>query len=207
MAEVSDFSVQVNLTGAGPVDVMQQDPPGGPYEVEILDARQVTSEKEGGKTTLRFNVAIVGGPSNGLSTGLVIGTDWTKPFNVGHLVNLLHGLHDANGRFVDPKKWQGVVDVKAGMFKGARAFIYVKAPPEGEINEETGKPARANKNFITKAMFDAAVKAQALNLGAPAAPAAAAPAKTNGAAQPAQAAAATTPPPAAQGGSLGELFA
>jgi hypothetical protein len=205
MADVVDFSVQVNLTGAGPVDVMQQDPPGGPHEVEILDCRQVTSEKEGGKTTLRFALAVIGGIGQGVATGAVIGTDWSKPFNVGHLKNLLLGLHNANGQFPNPEKFNGMVTITPATFKGLRAFIYVKTPPEGEIDEQTGRVKRADKNFITKAMYDAAVKAASLG-GTPASAAAPKPTTTNGTAPApvAAAAAATAAAPAAQG--LGDLF-
>lgn len=167
MGEVIDFVVPVNLTGSAPVDVMQQDPPAGPAEVEIFDVKLVTKEGEGGKTTLRVNVTIIEGPAKGLTTQVVIGTDWTKPFSVGHLMNLLHGLHDAQGRFADAAKLTGVMELKPSIFKGKRAYIYTKRPPEGEIDENTGRPARANKNFVTKPQYEQAKAAESFGTPAP----------------------------------------
>ena len=189
MAEVLEFNQQVNLGGVGPVDVMQQDPPGGPYEVEILATRQVTKEGEGGKTSLRYNVAVVeDGPAKGISTQVVIGTDWSKPFNVGHLKNCLLGLHNPAGQFSNPEKLNAVVNVTPAMFKGNRAYIFVKSPPAGEVDEQ-GRPVRADKNFITREMYDAAKRAMTLGGGAPAAAAPAArPAPANNSPKPAGAA-------------------
>ena len=205
MSEILNFEVGVNLAGASPVDVMQQDPPAGPVEVEILDVRQVTKEGEGGgKTTLRFNVGLINSPAAGLSTQVVIGTDWSKPFNVGHLKNLLLGMHNASGQYANPEKLNGVVNLKPEMFKGTRAFIFVKTFPEGEIDESTGKAKRADKNFITKSMFESAVKAAALGNVTPitaARPAAPTPSAAPG---PIVTQVATAP---AAGAPLGDLFA
>ena len=109
MAETRDFNLQVNLTGIALADVMNEDPSPGPHMTEILDVREVTSEKEGGKTTLRFSVVDVeeGSLSRGISTQLVIGCDWEKSdkFNSRLLKNLLCGMG------VKPELLTGVIRV------------------------------------------------------------------------------------------------
>lgn len=160
MADVIEFNIPVSLANAAPVDVLMQDPPNGAHEVEIVDVRQVTKDGEGGKTTLRFAVSIVGGEAAGMMTQVVVGTDWTKPFNVGHLMNCLTGLHTAEGKFGDPAKIKGITSVAPQTFKGKRAYIIVK-PPAEEVSE-SGKKNFADKNFLTRDQFEAAKKAAAL---------------------------------------------
>lgn len=204
MAE-NQQSMTVNLTGVAPVDVMMADPPGGPHEVEILAQRTETNPKNG-KTSLRIAVVAL---DCGVQTQVVIGTDWSKAFNLGHLRNLLGGLHDAQGRHLADEKLTGMVDVGAMLAaagKGLRGYIYVKPPPEGEIDEETGRAKRADKNFVTKSQFEAAKKAMSLGVVLPTAtpapkPATAAPATANGTT------AAAPPPPTAAPKDLGDLFA
>lgn len=203
MAE-NQQSMTVNLTGVAPVDVMMADPPGGPHEVEILAQRTETNPKNG-KTSLRIAVVAL---DCGVQTQVVIGTDWSKAFNLGHLRNLLGGLHDAQGRHLADEKLTGMVDVGAMLAaagKGLRGYIYVKPPPEGEIDEETGRAKRADKNFVTKSQFEAAKKAATLGVVLPtSAPAKAAPATANGT-PPAPTGATPTPPAAPK--DLGDLFA
>ena len=58
MSEVVNFEIEVPLAGVMPRSFLYQDPPGGIYEVEITGVKQVTNEKEGGKTTLRYQTVI-----------------------------------------------------------------------------------------------------------------------------------------------------
>ena len=194
MAENTEFVLAVPFgSGATPVDVTMQDPPGGPHKVEIVDVKHVTNEKNG-KVSLRVSVSIKEGEAQGISTMVVIGTDFSKPFNVSHLANLLIGAG------VPPDKLKGNVNIKRENLVGKTAYIFVKAPMEGEIDEETGKAKRANNNFITKAAFDAAVRSQQIAKGdAPAAAPVAAKAAPKAAAKAAPAAApAASPEPAAE---------
>ena len=155
MAENYDFTIQVNINGLGPVDVMMADPSPGPHMMEILDVKLVTAEKEGEKTTLRFSLMDVeeGSITKGISTMCVLGTDWTKEFNVRHLVNLLMGM----GAKADRLK--GVVSLSAALLRGKRVPVYVKAPPD-EL-DELGRKRFANKNFITLDMYEAAKRSMA----------------------------------------------
>jgi hypothetical protein len=157
MAEMAEWSLQVNIGTQGPVDVMMEDPCEGPHAVEILDVRMVTKEGEGGKTSLRFSVADVepGSPTLGVQTMVVVGTDFAKPFNLGHLVNALLSIGCA------PEKIKGTITVHPGVFRGRRGYIYVKAAAQGEI-DDAGRPLRANKNFVTPAMYEAAKKMAAM---------------------------------------------
>jgi hypothetical protein len=173
--------------GAVPVDVTMSDPPGGPYQVQILASKQVTNDKSG-KTSNQVDVTIIEeGPAKGMTTRLFLGTDYSKPFNVGHVANLLLGCGVPRTALV------GRVTLRPDMIKGRKCFIFVREPMDGEVDEETGRPARANKNFITKEQYDQLRSAAALAGGAPAAPRAAAPAASTG-----------TPPaaPAATGGAV-----
>lgn len=158
MAESIQFEVEVPF-GEGdfaPLDVSQQDPPGGPYEVQITGCRQVTKEGEGGKTTLRFNVVVTeDGPAKGLSTMVVIGCDWSKPFNLNHLKTLLVGMGG------DPSKLKGNKKLAPAVFLGKKCYIFVKAPMEGET-DDSGRPKRADKNFQTKQQYTAQKAAQAI---------------------------------------------
>jgi len=197
MAE-TDFEFDVDMTGVSTANVTNQDPPGGPHEIEIVGVQAIKNDKSG-KTSLTFDVAVVGGDAAGISTQVRVGMDFSKPFNKSHLMNCLHGLHNAAGKFTDPARFTGVLKLKLSMFRGARAFMFTKAPMAGEIDEE-GKTKRADNNFISKAQYDAAVKAAAIG-GPKAAPApvqapASSPAPTQAAPVP------TAPAP--QG--LGDLF-
>jgi hypothetical protein len=153
MAELAEFNLQVNVGTQGPVDVMMEDPCEGPHAVDILDVRMVTKEGEGGKTSLRFSVADVepGSPTFGVQTMVIVGTDFSKPFNLGHLVNALLSIGCA------PEKIKGTITVNPGVFRGRRGYIYVKSPVQGEI-DDSGRPMRANKNFITPTQYEAARK-------------------------------------------------
>ena len=157
MAEMADFNLQVNVGNQGPVDVMMEDPCEGPHAVDILDVRMVTKEGEGGKTSLRFSVADVepGSPTFGVQTMVIVGTDFSKPFNLGHLVNALLSIGCA------PEKIKGTITVNPGVFRGRRGHIYVKAPAQCEI-DDSGRPQRSNKNFITPAQYEAAKKMAAI---------------------------------------------
>ena len=157
MAEMADFNLQVNVGNQGPVDVMMEDPCEGPHAVDILDVRMVTKEGEGGKTSLRFSVADVepGSPTYGVQTMVIVGTDFSKPFNLGHLVNALLSIGCA------PEKIKGTITVNPTVFRGRRGFIYVKAPAQGEI-DDSGRPMRSNKNFVTPAQYEAAKKIAAI---------------------------------------------
>jgi len=152
MSETRDFAIAVNINNLGPVDVMMDDPTPGPHMVEIIDVRQVTSDGEGGsgKTTLRFSLMDIEESSltRGIITGLVMGTDWSKDFNVQHVVNLLLGIGA-------PKdKIKGVITLSPKALVGKKCPIYVKAPP-AEF-DENGKRQYANKNFVTPEMYEAA---------------------------------------------------
>lgn len=151
-----DFKDSVNLAGVEPVDVMFQDPPGGAYEVAVQTMRKVT--KEGGKTSYRFGLGIVeDGPGKGIQTQAVIGTDWSKAFNLSHLMNALRGLHTPDGKYANPEQLKAGLDVSPALFVGKRAFILVKPAPAGEI-DDLGRPALADKNFITREMYEQAKK-------------------------------------------------
>jgi hypothetical protein len=178
MSETREFAIQVNINSLGPVDVMQDDPSPGPHMVEIIDVRQVTSDGEGGsgKTTLRFSLMDIEETSltRGIVTGLIIGTDWSKDFNVQHVVNLLHGIG------ADPSKVKGVITLSPKALVGRKCPIYVKAPP-AEF-DENGKRQYANKNFITPGMYEAAKRSRAgMARIAPQIPAANQPQAANGA--------------------------
>jgi hypothetical protein len=176
MSETRDFAIQVNINNLGPVDVMTDDPTPGPHMAEIIDLRQVTSDGEGGsgKTTLRFSLMDIEPDSltRGIVTGLVIGTDWSKDFNVQHVVNLLLGIG------ANPAKVKGVVTLSPKALIGQKCPIYVKAPP-AEF-DENGKRQYANKNFITPGMYEAAKRTRA---GMAKIPAANQPQATNGTTQ------------------------
>jgi hypothetical protein len=152
MSDTRDFAIQVNINNLGPVDVMMDDPSPGPHMAEIVDVRQVTSDGEGGsgKTTLRFSLMDVEENSltRGIITGLVVGTDWSKDFNVQHIVNLLLGMG------ANREKVKGVITLSPKNLISKKCPIYVKAPP-AEF-DENGKRQYSNKNFITLEMYEAA---------------------------------------------------
>jgi hypothetical protein len=158
MARIVDFNDSVNVRGLGPVDVSMADPSPGAHAVLITDMWKESNEKSG-KTTYRFSVTDTepGSPSAGVQTMVMIGCDASKDFNVQHLVNCLLSIGCA------PEKIRGVVPgIQPALFKGRPAFIYVKAAPEGEIDEETGKPKRDNKNFVTPAQYESLKKAEGM---------------------------------------------
>jgi hypothetical protein len=117
------------------------------------------SNEKSGKTTYRFSVTDTepGSTSAGVQTMIMIGCDAAKDFNVQHLVNCLLSIGCA------PEKIQGVVQgIRPALFKGRPAFIFVKAAPEGEVDEETGKPKRDNKNFVTPQQYESLKKAESM---------------------------------------------
>jgi len=149
-----DFQQAITLEGAVTVDVANVDPPSGPYEVEILSMRRVT--KEGGKVTLRFGCVVAeDGPARGSAFEIVAGTDWTKDFNKRHITNLLVSVGANRDRL------RGAFMLVPQMFVGRRAFVFVKPVPEGEL-DETGRPLRASKNFMTREEYLLAKKSAQL---------------------------------------------
>ena len=192
MSDTRDFVIQVNINNLGPVDVMMDDPSPGPHMAEIVDVRQVTNDSEGGtgKTTLRFSVMDMEETSltRGIITGLVIGTDWAKDFNVQHVVNLLLGMG------ANREKVKGVITLSPKNLIGKRCPIYVKAPPS-EF-DENGKRQFANKNFITLEMYEAAKRTRAaMRIPAANQPSITANGAANGGAQPFQPSQPSTPSP------------
>jgi hypothetical protein len=158
MARIVDFNDSVNVRGLGPVDVSMADPSPGAHTVLITDMWKESNEKSG-KTTYRFSVTDTepGSTSAGVQTMIMIGCDAAKDFNVQHLVNCLLSIGCA------PEKIQGVVQgIRPALFKGRPAFIFVKAAPEGEVDEETGKPKRDNKNFVTPQQYESLKKAESM---------------------------------------------
>jgi hypothetical protein len=162
MARIVDFNDSVNVRGLGPVDVSMADPSPGAHAVLITDMWKESNEKSG-KTTYRFSVTDTepGSTSAGVQTMIMIGCDAAKDFNVQHLVNCLLSIGCA------PEKIRGVVPgIQPALFKGRPAYIYVKAAPEGEVDEETGKPKRDNKNFVTPAQYESLKKAESMKSAA-----------------------------------------
>jgi hypothetical protein len=166
MARIYDFNDSVNLRGLGPVDVMMEDPVPGPHTGLILDMWKETKEGEGGKTTYRFNVTDTepGSASLGVQTQIVVGCDWSKDFNIQHLINSLTSIG------VKPEKLVGTIQgVSPAAFKGKACYFFVKAAPEGQVDEQ-GRTKRGDKNFLTPSMYEAAKKMETLrNATAPAA--------------------------------------
>lgn len=181
---MADVTLMVPVNGKGPVDVTQQDPPAGAYEVEIQGADEHKKLAEGvERLSYEFTISIVesGSPALGISTRLYLGADFSKPFNVGHFVNLFTGVMQKLGKSPEEikAKLAGNVQLPLSSFVGKRAFVYVKAAPD-ELDAQ-GRKALADKNFVTLPMYEAAKKTIAA-LGPPKAPSrtAGAPA-TNGA--------------------------
>jgi hypothetical protein len=162
MARIVDFNDSVNVRGLGPVDVSMADPSPGAHTVLITDMWKESNEKSG-KTTYRFSVTDteLGSTSAGVQTMIMIGCDAAKDFNVQHLVNCLLSIGCA------PEKIQGVVQgIRPALFKGRPAFVYVKAAPEGEIDEDTGKPKRDTKYFVTPQQYESLKKAEGMKSAA-----------------------------------------
>lgn len=156
-----EITIQVPVNGTGPVDVTMQDPPAGPFLVEIMSIEKKT-KPENGKTSLEFSVAIAEGEAQGITTRIWIGTDWSKKFNVAHFVNLYTGILEKLGKTPDEikGKLQGVVTAPLAQFVGKKCFVLVKAAPD-ELDEQ-GRRQFADKNFITSAQYEAVKKAAAL---------------------------------------------
>ena len=220
MADV--ISCPVN--GAGPVDVLMQDPPAGAYLGVITAAARHKTTKAGVVTTsIETSVSIVeDGPAQGMSSRIYIGEDWSKKFNVGHFVNLFVGICENAGRTAEEIKSRlaGVIELPFDQLPGKKVFIVVKPAPE-ELDAQ-GRRQFSDKNFVTKAQYEQAKKIQAtIGIAAPAKKAAGpvpTPADAFGAPAPAANGAGPTPngtgptPPvptvagAAAGASLGDLF-
>jgi hypothetical protein len=144
----ADDEIIFDGTGVAPLDVTLEDPPTGAYEVEIEECRPLHNARTG-KKSFRFDVRLVGdSPSRGVRTTVFIGTDFTKPFNAAHVANLCIGIG------MPAEALHGLVKLKAQNFVGRRAFIYVREPRENEVDEDTGRPARGNRNFITREIYD-----------------------------------------------------
>jgi hypothetical protein len=191
MAEVQNYVVEVDFgSGAKTRVIGQMDPPGGPYEVEILDSMQSTD----GKGTLRYSVVIVeDGPAKGMGTTVFIGTDFTKEFNKDHLANLFEGMG------IEPSKLKGKISLKPETVKGRHAFLRVLPAPEGEVDDQ-GRKKLADKSFITKAQYLQEKKALAVVGAAGSAPV------TRGAPANGATGNAAPPPPAAASTDLDSMF-
>ena len=143
--------------------VSAQDPPGGPWEVQI-DSFEGTTE---GKGSVRFMVSIVEeGEARGIGTQITIGTDQTKPFNVKHATNLMDGLHSKDGNHLDRSKLRGRMELSGQLFVGMRAYMWVREYPEGEIDER-GFAKRPDRNFMSRAEYESQKRAQAARGGPP----------------------------------------
>ena len=143
--------------------VSMQDPPGGAWEVQIDSFEGVTE----GKGSVRFMVSIVDeGEARGIGTQIVIGTDQGKPFNVKHAMNLMDGLHTADGQFIDRGKVRGKMELGGQSFVGMRAFMWVREYPDGEMDDR-GFPRRADRNFMGRSEYECQKRAQTTRGGPP----------------------------------------
>jgi hypothetical protein len=190
MAE--DFMISVDMQGQGPMDFSFQELSGGPHKVKIENIED-SNEKKG---SYRFTVSDQeeGSETAGLSGLVIIGKDFTKKGNRGHLACLLVGMG------LPPDKIKGKVEFKASALIGKSAYIIVVPPAEGEL-DESGRTPFASKNFVTKEMYDAAKKSGAAMKSRKAAPTTTIP--SNGTAQATPAATPSTPAPAAPAPDLG----
>ncbi len=196
MSETQNFKITVPLAGVSPVSLLFRDPPGGCYAVKITAVSQVTSEKEGGKTTLRFQTLITEECEvRGLPVMVVLGTDWSKPFVLKLYVNLLTSLG------LPAEALNQNVELTPGYFIGKTAYVLVVPAPEGEVDEQ-GRKRFADKNFVTREDYEMSKRAAAL-LATPAANQPQVAANQPMIAQPRAAAAGSAPvpvPPAPTGG-------
>lgn len=186
---MADTQIQIDLTGINPFDPTSfEDPPAGPHEVEIISAEQ----NDTGKKAYKFGVKL---PS-GMTTDVYVGSDFSKDGNKKSLKALLVGMLQAAGKPAEAAN--GKISMPISAFVGKRAYVFVRTY-EGETqvikDNTTGAerevPKRADKNFITKDLFE---KLKAAGVGAAS--------TANGAAAPATAGA----PAPAGGSSLGNLF-
>jgi len=150
MAE--DFVISVDMQGQGPMDFSFQELSAGPHKVRI-EGIEDSNEKKG---SYRFTVSDQeeGSETAGLSGLVIIGKDFSKKGNRGHLACLLVGMG------LPPDKIKGKVEFKASQLIGKTTYIIVVPPAEGEL-DDSGRTPFASKNFVTKEMYDAAKKAGA----------------------------------------------
>jgi len=144
-----DFVISVDMQGQGPMDFSFQELSAGPHTVRI-EGIEDSNEKKG---SYRFTVSDqeVGSETAGLSGLVIIGKDFSKKGNRGHLACLLVGM----GLPLD--KIKGKVEFKASQLIGKTTYIIVVPPAEGEL-DDAGRTPFASKNFVTKEMYDAAKK-------------------------------------------------
>ncbi len=203
MAE--DFVISVDMQGQGPMDFSFQELSVGPHKVKI-EGIEDSNEKKG---SYRFTVSDQeeGSETAGLSGLVIIGKDFSKKGNRGHLACLLVGMG------LPPDKIRGKVEFKASQLVGKTTYIIVVPPAEGEL-DDSGRTPFASKNFITKEMYDAvkktgaAMKSRKAASGSGSGAATTVPA-SNGAAQTTQARAQTKaepPPQASPEIDVGNLF-
>jgi hypothetical protein len=185
MAE--DFVISVDMQGQGPMDFSFQELSAGPHKVRI-EGIEDSNEKKG---SYRFTVSDQeeGSETSGLSGLVIIGKDFSKKGNRGHLACLLVGMG------LPPDKIRGKVEFKGSQLIGKTTYIIVVPPAEGEL-DDSGRTPFASKNFVTKEMYDAAKKVGAAMKSRKAAPIPATTIPTNGAAQTKAPAATTAPEPA-----------
>lgn len=147
MAE--DFVISVDMQGQGPMDFSFQELSAGPHKVKI-EGIEDSNEKKG---SYRFTVSDQeeGSETLGLSGLVIIGKDFSKKGNRGHLACLLVGMG------LPPDKIRGKVEFKASQLVGKTTYIIVVPPAEGEL-DDSGRTPFASKNFVTKEMYDAAKK-------------------------------------------------
>lgn len=145
------FTIAADFKGINPFDPTAfEEPPAGPHEVEILSAEQSTEKKQ----SFFFNVRI---KESGMTTNIVVGSDMNKDGNRKHAKALIVGMLQAAGKPATAA--DGPLQIPSDQFVGKTAFIYVKPAPEGEVDEQGRRPF-ANKNFISKDLFEK-LKAQA----------------------------------------------
>jgi hypothetical protein len=171
MAPQADVSLAANLAGVNPFNPLQFDQmPEGAYQV------QIESFEVNANGNILWTVRSVDEPAQGESTGIMLGTDFSKKGNVSHLKALVVGAMQAQGQ--DPSQVETQINVPASSLIGRKAYIYVKHAPEGVLDAQGRRPF-PNRNFVTRDFYEAQRKAMASN-GAPAAhgqaPAVAAPA-------------------------------
>jgi hypothetical protein len=144
-----DFVISVDMQGQGPMDFSFQELSAGPHKVRI-EGIEDSNEKKG---SYRFTVSDQeeGSETAGLSGLVIIGKDFTKKGNRGHLACLLVGMG------LPPDKIRGKVEFKGSQLIGKTTYIIVVPPAEGEL-DDAGRVPFASKNFVTKEMYDAAKK-------------------------------------------------
>ena len=144
--------ITFNPAGARVIDGPRMPLPSGPYKVRVASVEDYAKE---GKTSLRFTLEIIEGALAGNSALIHIGTDFTKPANVGNLKLACQSVGIPAASLE-----AGPVTAREDTFKGKMAYVSVTARETPDGYDDVRFTTAAKFEVLKSALAAAQIAAQ-----------------------------------------------